>query len=77
MYADCLHYQDDLVGGDANMALYRSTGRKQESMVIRGGMYQSLWDYFLEAWVKAPKTPYMCFPKAACFCKQFVPSQAV
>ena len=52
MYADCLHYQVDLVGGDANMALYRATGRKQESMDIRGGMYQSLWDYFLEAWVK-------------------------
>ena len=63
MYADCLHYQVDLVGGDANMALYRATGRKQESMDIRGGMYQGLWDYFLEAWVKAPQTPYMCFPK--------------
>ena len=35
MYADCLHYQVDLVGGEANMALYRATGRKQESMDIR------------------------------------------
>eukprot|EP00439_Symbiodinium_sp_Y106_P038640 s460_g4.t1 len=32
-------------------------------MDIRAGMYQGLWDYFLEAWVKAPQTPYMCFPK--------------
>ena len=45
MYADCLHYQVDLVGGDATLALYRAAGRKQESMDIRGGMYQSLWDY--------------------------------
>ena len=75
MYADCLHYQVDLVGGDANMALYRATGRKQESMDIRGGMYQSLWDYFLEAWVQAPQTPHMCFPRVTTrFCKQFVPS---
>ena len=26
MYADCLHDQVDLVGGDANMALYRAAG---------------------------------------------------
>ena len=26
MFADCLHYQVDLIGGDANMALYRATG---------------------------------------------------
>ena len=66
MYADCLHYQVDLVGGDANMAAYRATGRtgrKQESVDIRGGMYQGLWDCFLEAWMKAPQTPYMCFPR--------------
>ena len=78
MYADCLHYQVDLVGGDANMALYRATGRKQESMDIRGGMYQGLWDYFLEAWGKAPQTPYMCFLKvqhvsanSLCLLKQY------
>ena len=78
MYADCLHYQVDLVGGDANMTLYRATGRKQESMDIRGGMYQSLWDYFLEAWVKAPQTPHMCFPRvqhvsanSLCLLKQY------
>ena len=60
------------------MALYRATGRKQESMDIRGGMYQSLWDYFLEAWVKAPQTPYMCFPRvqhvsanSLCLLKQY------
>ena len=29
MLADCRHYQVDLLGGDANMALYRATGRKQ------------------------------------------------
>ena len=78
VYTDCLHYQIDLVGGDANMALYRATGRKQGCMDIRGGMYQSLWDYFLEAWVKAPQTPYMCFPKvqhvsanSLCLLKQY------
>eukprot|EP00439_Symbiodinium_sp_Y106_P049039 s5925_g6.t1 len=48
MFADCLHYQVDLIGGDANMALYRAMGSKQESMDIRGGMYQSLLDYLLE-----------------------------
>eukprot|EP00439_Symbiodinium_sp_Y106_P029867 s2600_g3.t1 len=47
-------------------------------MDIRGGMYQSLWDYFLEAWVKAPQTPYMCFPRvqhvsanSLCLLKQY------
>ena len=47
-------------------------------MDIRGGMYQSLWDYFLEAWVKAPQTPYMCFAKvqhvsanSLCLLKQY------
>ena len=36
--------------GDPNMALHLSTARKQESIDIRGGMYQSLLDYYLEAW---------------------------
>ena len=78
MYADCLHYQVDLVGGAANMALYRATGRKQGSMDIRGGMYQSLWDNFLEARMRAPQTPYLCFPKvhhvsanSLCLLKQY------
>ena len=39
MFAACLHYQVDLLGGDANMAMYRATGRKQESVDIRGSMY--------------------------------------
>ena len=34
----------NLIGGDPNMALYRSMGRKQESMDIRGGMYRNLRD---------------------------------
>ena len=37
MFMDCLHYQVDLIGGDANMALYRYSGSKQESTDIRGG----------------------------------------
>eukprot|EP00439_Symbiodinium_sp_Y106_P050184 s6932_g6.t1 len=28
MFADCVHYQVDLIGGDANMALYRAMGSK-------------------------------------------------
>ena len=78
MFADCLHYQVDLLGGDANMALFRATGRKQESMDIRGGMYQSLLDYFLEAWAKAPQSPHLCFPRvqhvsanSLCLLKQY------
>ena len=78
MFADCLHYQVDLLGGDANMALYRATGRKQESVDSRGGMYQSLLDYFLEAWAKAPQSPYLCFPRvqhvsanSLCLLKQY------
>ena len=42
---DCLHYQVDLLAGDPNMALDRATARKEESMDIRGGMYQSIIDY--------------------------------
>ena len=64
MFADCLHYQVDLLGGDANMAMYRATGGKQESVDIRGSMYQTLLDYFLEAWAKDPQSPYLCFPRA-------------
>ena len=29
-----------MVGGDLNLALYRAMGLKQESMDIRGGVYQ-------------------------------------
>ena len=78
MFADCLHYQVDLLGGDANMAMYRATGRNQESMDIRGSMYQTLLDYFLEAWAKAPQSPYLCFPRvqhvsanSLCLLKQY------
>ena len=72
MFADCLHYQVDLLGGDANMAMYRATGRNQESMDIRGSMYQTLLDYFLEAWAKAHKVHicalpgYSTLPQTAC-----------
>eukprot|EP00439_Symbiodinium_sp_Y106_P025870 s9174_g3.t1 len=42
----------------------RATGRKQESVDIRGGMYQTTLNYFLEAWAKAPQSPHLCFPRA-------------
>ena len=64
MFADCIHYQVDLIGGDANMALYRAMGSKQESMDIRGGMYQSLLDYLLEAYSESPACPHLCCPRA-------------
>ena len=64
MFADCIHYQVDLIGGDANMALYRAVGSKQESMDIRGGMYQSLLDYLLEAYSESPACPHLCCPGA-------------
>ena len=51
------------------MALYRATGRKQESVDIRGGMYQTTLNYFLEAWAKAPQSPHpehSSFPQTAC-----------
>ena len=54
MFLDCLHYQVDLIGGDANVALYRAAGRNQESIDIRGGMYQSTLDYFVEALTESP-----------------------
>eukprot|EP00439_Symbiodinium_sp_Y106_P058187 s3030_g8.t1 len=60
MFADCLHYQVDLIGGDANMALYRAMGSKQESVDIRGGMYQSLLDYLLEAYSESPSCTHLC-----------------
>ena len=41
MFSGCLHYQVDLIGGDANKALCRVAGRNRESMDIRGGMYQN------------------------------------
>ena len=28
MFADCLHYQVDLIGGDPNMGLYRYSGTR-------------------------------------------------
>ena len=37
MFADCLHCQVDLIGGDPNMGLYRYSGTRQESMDIKGG----------------------------------------
>ena len=64
MFADCIHYQVDLIGGDANMALYRAMGSKQESMDIRGGMNQSLLDYLLETYSESPACPNLCCPRA-------------
>ena len=78
MLADCLHYQVDLIGGDPNMALSGAMGHKQESMDIRGGMYQSLLDYYLDAWSESPACPHLCYPKvqhvsanSLCLLKQY------
>ena len=43
--------------------LVSATGRNQESMDIRGGMYQSTLDCFLEAWTGSPKCFRMCHPR--------------
>ena len=78
MFADCLHYQVDLIGGDANMALYRAMGSKQESMDIRGGMYQSLLDYLLEAYFRVSVvSASMLPPSTTCLREQSVSSQTV
>ena len=63
MFLDCLHFGVDLIGGDPNMALYRASGSRQQSMDIKGGMYQSLLDYMLEAWLASPKCLKMCCPR--------------
>ena len=70
MFADCLHYQVDLLGGDANRAMYRATGRKQESVDIRGSMYQSLLDYFLEACLCFPRVQHVS-ANSLCLLKQY------
>ena len=66
MFADCLHYQVDLLGGDAKhgFCIGLQVGNKNESVDIRGGMYQTTSNYFLEAWAKAPQSPHLCFPRA-------------
>ena len=76
MFADSLHYQVDLIGGDPNMALYRAMGRKQESMDIRGGMYHSLLDYWRLG--LNLHCPYLCYAKvqhvsanSLCLLKQY------
>ena len=74
MFAACLHYQVDLLGGDANMAMYRATGRKQESVDIRGSYVRTN-----PSWVtssrRGPKLhkvhicaspEYSTFPQTAC-----------
>ena len=60
------------------MALYRAAGRNQESIDIRGGMYQSALDYFLEAWTERPKCMPVCHPRvqhvsanSLCLLKQY------
>ena len=63
MICDCMYYQVDLIGGDANMALYRAGGRKQESMDIKGGMYMNILDYFIEAWNNSPESMPFCAPR--------------
>ena len=64
MFIDCLYYQVDLIGGDPNMALYRYSGTRQGSMDIKGGMYQSILTYFLDAWAQSPRCMPFCIPRA-------------
>ena len=64
MFIDCLFYQVDLIGGDPNMALYRYSGTRQGSTDIRGGMYQSILTYFLDAWAQSPRSMPFCIPRA-------------
>ena len=59
-----LDYQVDLIGADPNMRLYRYSDTRQESMDIKGGMYQSTLSYFLEAWTASPRCMPLCIPKA-------------
>ena len=49
MFADCLHYQVDFMGGDANMAAYRYAGDKQTSISIQESAYQRMFRHFLKA----------------------------
>ena len=49
--------------GDPNMALYRYSGTRQGSMDIKGGMYQSILTYFLDAWAQSPRCMPFCIPK--------------
>ncbi|OLQ13280.1 hypothetical protein AK812_SmicGene2657 [Symbiodinium microadriaticum] len=42
-------------------------GTRQESMDIRGGMYQAVLDYFLEAWANSPRR----MPFSLCLLKQY------
>ena len=78
MFTGCLRFQVDLICGDANMATYRAWGRKQGSADIKGGISQSLLDYFLEAWSRCSKVVPKCCPKhqtttanSLCLLKQY------
>ena len=68
------------IEGDPNMALYRYSSTRQESMDIQGGMYQglstpmvggylpglssSVLTYFLDAWAQSPRCMPFCIPNA-------------
>ena len=77
MFLDCLHYQVDFIGGDPDMGLHRYSGTRQESMDIKGGMYQSTLNYFLEAWAEARDAAFMHPDGTRRFCQQPVPPEAV
>ena len=81
MFMDRLHYQVDLIVGDANMALYRysgSSGSKQESIDIRGGLYQSTLGYFFGGLVRKPEVHASVLPEGTThFCQRLMPPEAV
>ena len=78
MFSDCLHYQVDLIGGDANMALYRAAGRNQESVDIRAGHASKHPRLFPGGLDGEPKVFLNVPPSGtACFVKQCLSPQAV
>ena len=72
MLADCLR----LIAGEPNMALCRATRRRQDSMDIRGGIYQSFFDCFLEVGChNAPISATLW--GTTCICQQFMSLQVI
>ena len=62
--ADCLHYQVDLIAGDANMAAYRIGGSRQGSTSVRDSCFQEMVCYYLRAYMGAHQGDPYCCPKA-------------
>ncbi len=53
MLADCFHFQVDIIGGDANMAAYRTGGYKQGSTSFRDSCWQEMVRYFAKSYMAA------------------------